>query len=211
MCDATPTTSGRLSCNDRLAERNRGFFRAKRVFVVRLLAFPHAGVRQFVARTLSDNARRQRLRVLSPELLAQFQALSDAGSGRARRLDACGINQVLDRLDLDRTDIVLLEDSCDSRTRKIADLGETACVALVSVRDYAQFPRKAAPLLRQADAIVITEMNLAPAAGVEPAQARAAFAKVAPHAQLITVASATGAGMEAWHEFLDAGVEQANA
>ena len=204
MCDATPTTSGRLSCNDRLAERNRGFFRAKRVFAVHLLACPCSGVQQFVARTQADFGR-QRIRVLTPDFLEQIHACP------TDRLDAHSVYEALDRLDLDRADIVLLQNPCGPAARTVCDLGETARVAIFSARGGAQLPRKAATLFRNVSLVVINEMHLAASAGFDLAQARKILAKVAPHAQLITVASATGAGMEAWHEFLDAGVEQANA
>jgi hydrogenase nickel incorporation protein HypB len=59
---------GILDKNDRLAERNRGFFQAKRVYVVNVLASPGAGKTAFLERTAADLAGRLRLGVIVGDL-----------------------------------------------------------------------------------------------------------------------------------------------
>ena len=206
-----------LSSNDRLAERNRGFFSAKRVFVVNLLSFSGSGVHAFVARTVTDYGRRQQVRVVTADFLEKIHAIHDhpsatpASSEENTHLDAHGIAHALDHLDLEHAGVLLLENGGSAASQAVYDLGETARVALFSVRDGVYKPLKFPLFFDGVAAVVLNELDHVAAIDFDLAKARAYIAQVAPDAQVLEVAPATGAGMEAWYSFLDAGVEQANA
>ncbi len=211
------SAAAELSGHDRLAERNRGFFRAKRLFVINLLSFAGSDAHAFV--TCTAAACRWRLQVITPDVLERLQARhvhagdSPPAPGLADNvaLDAHGIAHALDHLNLDQTDILLLENAGSAASQAVHDLGETARVALFSVRDGVFKPLKFPLLFAGAAAVVITGMDQAAAAGFDLSQARAHIAQVAPAAQVLPVAAATGAGVDAWLAFLDAGVKQAKA
>jgi len=210
-----------LSRLDRLAERNRGFFRAKRVFVVNLLSCAGAGVRPFIARTVADRGQRLRLKVVTAEFLAQIHAIhahpdesphaTEPAGDDNLHLDAHLIAHALDALDLDQADLVLLENGGSAASQAVYDLGETARVALFSVRDGAFKPLKFPLLFAGAAAVVISELDQAATARFDLPLACTHIAQVAPEAQVLPIAAATGAGMEAWYAFLEAGVKQAQA
>ena len=209
-----------LSRNDRLAERNRGFLRAKRTFVVNILSFSSSGARQFVARTEADYGHRQRIKVLTVDFLEQIHAIHEhqgdrhAGTSTTEEnvhLDAHCIAHALDHLNLDHTDIVLLVNGGSAASQTVYDLGETARVALFSVRDGEAKPLKFPLFFDGATAVVINEIDQAAATQFDLAKARTHVAKVAPNARVLEVAPATGNGMEAWYAFLDEGVKQARS
>jgi len=205
-----------LSHNDRLAERNRGFFLAKRVFVVNLLSFSGSGAHAFVERTVADYGQRRCVKAVTPDFLESIHASHDhhaavAASNENIHLDAHGIAHALAHLDLDQTDVVLLENGGSAASQAVYDLGASARVALFSVRDGEFKPLKFPLFFDGVAAVVINEIDQIAATRFDLAKARAHVAQVAPDAQVLEVASATGAGMEAWYAFLDAGVKQAKA
>ena len=207
-----------LSHNDRLAERNRGFFYAKRVFVVNLLSFSGSGAQSLVERTASDYGRRQRLRIVTADFLEQIHAVHDhhadhdhAAADENLYLDAHMIAHALDHLDLDHADAVLLVNGGSAASQAVYDLGESVRVALFSVRDGESKPLKFPLFFDGTTAVVINETDQVAATRFDLAKARAHVAQVAPEAQVLEVAPATGAGLEAWYAFLDAGVKQAKA
>jgi len=211
------SSAAELSGNDRLAERNRGFFRAKRLFVINLLSFAGSDAHAFV--TCTAAAVRWRLQVITPDVLEQIQArhvhagdaTPDPHLADNVALDAHGIAHALDHLNLDQTDILLLQNGGSAASQAVHDLGETVRVVLFSVRDGAFKPLKFPLLFADAAAVVISGMDQAAAAGFDLSQARAHIAQVAPDAQVLPVAASTGVGMDAWLAFLDAGVNQAKA
>jgi len=211
-----------LSRNDRLAERNRGFFSAKHVFVVDLLSFSGSNVKAFIARTVADCGPRLRIRVVTGDFLEQIHAIHDHSDAHEQHaapatteehihLDAHAIAHALDRLDLDATDIVLLQNGGSAASQAVYDLGETVRVALFSVRDGAHKPLKFPLFFEGAAAVVINETDLIAATGFELTRARTHLAQVAPGAQVFEAAPATGEGMAAWYEFLEHGVKRAKA
>ncbi|MFZ4395852.1 MAG: hydrogenase nickel incorporation protein HypB [Kiritimatiellia bacterium] len=209
-----------LSRQDRLAERNRGFFLAKRVFVVNLLSFAGSGAPSFVVRTVAEYGLRRKLRVVTSDFLDQIHAHHDHQDhdGHAHAdtpapdenasLDAHGIAHALDHLELDTAEIVLLENGGSAAAQAVYDLGETVRVAMFSFANGESKPLKFPFLFKDASAVVINETAPAAGSGFDRIKARANLAQVAPDAQILEVASSTGAGMDAWYAFLEKGLIQ---
>ncbi|MDD5706641.1 MAG: hydrogenase nickel incorporation protein HypB [Kiritimatiellae bacterium] len=210
-----------LSYQDRLAERNRGYFRAKRVFVVNLLSFAGSGVRPLVERTLKEYGSRVRAVTLTPEALAgmhadhehhEAPAAAEADGDVAGNLhmDAHRVAHALDHLDLDNARLLLIVNGGSAACQAVFDLGENVSVALFSVRDGAFKPLKFPLLFGRAAAVVINETDAAAEAGFDMAQAHAHIGQVAPAARILELSPATGAGMRDWYEFLNDGVQSLN-
>ena len=215
---AHPAAGALLAHNDRLAERNRGFFHAKRVFVVNLLSFSGSGAGLFVERTLAEFGARRRVKALTADFLEQIQAAHhhDEAHGHAHAaasdehpvMDAHAIGHALDHLDLDLTDVLLIVNGGSAACQAVYDLGESVRVALFSVRDGALKPLKFPLFFSQAAAVVLNDVDQAAALHVDLAQVHANVRQVAPQAPVFDVASAAGTGLESWYAFLDEGVKQ---
>lgn len=207
-----------LTQNDRLAERSRGFFRAKRVFAVNLLSFSGSNTAAFVARTVADFGARRRLKVLTAACLERIHAAHrhDDARGHAHEaapgdhpvMDAHAIGHALDHLDLDQTDVLLIVNGGSATCQAVYDLGESARAALFSTRDGALKPLKFPLFFSRASVVVLNDADQAAARSVDLAQAHANIGQVAPQARVFDVAPAAGAGMEAWYAYLEEGVKQ---
>lgn len=211
-----------LSRNDRLAERNRGYFLAKRVCVVNLVSCPRARVHALVERTVAEYGKRRRVAVVTLADLEKWDAFhghhdhahhSDsephhdhhdhALADEPRAVDAHALGHVLSRLDLDHLDLVLIENGGSAACQAVYDVGETARVAVFSAREGDLRPLKMPLLFSSARAVVISEMEQAGACGFDEAKARAHLAQVAARAAVLPLSAETGGGLDAWYAFLD--------
>lgn len=207
-----------LSHNDRLAERNRGFCSGKRICMINLLSFPRSNVQALLARTLREYGQRRRMAVLTMADLEKMEALHDhhsheghghhghvhaAHSDDPAVVDAHAVGHALSHLDLDHLDLVLIENSGSAACQAVYDLGETARVAIFSVREGELKPLKFPLFFAQARGVVINEIDQVGATGFDVAKARDHLAQVAAQAQRMELSPETGAGFESWYAFLD--------
>lgn len=207
-----------LALADRLAERNRGFFSAKRLFVVNLLSFSQSHAHALIECTQDHFGRR--LTVLSSRLLASVHADHDHPHGHSHTrdttaehafMDAHKIGHALSHLTFDGVDLVLIENGGSAACQAVNDLGENARVAVFSVREGERKPLKNPLLFRNVQAVLITESELLAETGFDLAHARANLEQAAPGATVFEVSPLTGDGLGAWMAFLDEGVKRVKA
>lgn len=210
-----PGVASVLSINDRIAERNRGFFLAKRVSVVNLLSFSRSHVDALVERTVAEyGARGRRVRAVTVADLGKMGVFHDHDHGDVGHdggvladgpatVDAHAVSHALARLELDNWDLVLLENGGNAAAQAVYDLGETARVAVFSVCEGERKPLKFPLFFAHVRAVVINEMNQADKSGFDVQAARSNLKQVAPAAVVLELAPETGAGMDAWYGFLE--------
>ena len=200
-----------LTENDRLAERNRGFFSAKHLCVLNLLSAPGSGKTALLERTVRDLGRR-RLGVITGDLQTENDArrLRAAGApavqvttGAACHLDAHLVRHALDQLDLDALDVLFIENVGNLVCPALFDLGEEARVVLLAVTEGEDKPLKYPTVFQRADLVLLTKMDLAEAVGFQREAARAHLRTVAPQAPVLELSAQTGAGLDAWYAWLE--------
>ena len=201
-----------LSQNDRLAERNRGFFKAKKLFVVNLLSSPGSGKTALIERTLTDRGGAMNIGVIVGDL----QTENDANRVRAKgapavqittgavcHLDAHMVEHALEKLNLDGIQTLLIENVGNLVCPASFDLGENARVVLLSVTEGEDKPLKYPAIFFRADLVIVNKTDLAEAAQFDRKTALANIRKVAPKAGILELSAKTGAGMEPWYAFLE--------
>lgn len=202
-----PLVRAVLEKNDRLAERNRGFFRAKRLLVMNVLSAPGSGKTTFIQRTAEALSGRLRVGVIVGDLATENDAnrLRQSGipvvqvtTGTICHLEAAMVAQAADRLPLDDLDVVIIENVGNLVCPADFDLGEELRVVLLSTTEGEDKPLKYPPMFHSAHVAVITKMDLAEAAGFDLATARENVQRIAHHAVVFEVSAKSGQGMEAW-------------
>ncbi|WP_448562323.1 hydrogenase nickel incorporation protein HypB [Trichothermofontia sp.] len=206
---------GILSKNDRLAERNRGYFQAKGLLVLNVVSSPGSGKTALLERLLQDwpqQGEHQRgVGVIVGDLETDndAQRLRTAGdaivqitTGTACHLEADMIAQAAQKLDLDRLDLLVIENVGNLVCPAAYDLGEDLRIVLLSVTEGEDKPLKYAPMFKTADAIVINKIDLADAVGFDRERAIANLQKIAPQVPIFEVSARTGAGLAAWYQYV---------
>lgn len=200
-----------LSLNDRLAERNRGYFRAHGLLVLNVLSSPGSGKTTFIQKTITGLASRLRSAVIVGDLETDNDAvrLRAAGAtaiqistGTLCHLEADMVAKAAATLDLKALDLLIIENVGNLVCPSAFDLGEDLRVVLLSVTEGEDKPLKYPPMFHSAHAVIITKTDLAAAVEFQRDAAVANIRRVSPAARIFEVSAKTGAGMEAWFEFL---------
>lgn len=200
-----------LEKNDRLAERNRGFFRAKKLLVLNVVSSPGSGKTTFIRETAARLAGQLRVGVIVGDLATDNDAarLREADipvvqitTGTVCHLDAAMISKAAAQLDLENTDVLIIENVGNLVCPADYDLGEDLRVVLLSTTEGEDKPLKYPPMFHSAQVAIITKSDLAAAAGFKREQALANLQRVSHHAQIFELSARTGDGMAAWLQFL---------
>jgi hydrogenase nickel incorporation protein HypB len=197
--------------NDRLAERNRGFFKAKKLLVLNVVSSPGSGKTTFIRETAIQLAGKLRVGVIVGDLATDNDAarLKTAGipviqitTGTVCHLDAEMVSKAAAQLDLDKVDVLVIENVGNLVCPADYDLGEDLRVVLLSTTEGEDKPLKYPPMFHSAQVAIVTKSDLATAAGFNRGLALANLQRVSHHAQVFEVSAKTGAGMKTWLEFL---------
>lgn len=200
-----------LDKNDRLAERNRGYFAAKGLLVLNVVSSPGSGKTAFLEKTISDLKERIKAGVIVGDLETDNDAhrLSDAGApavqivtGTVCHLEAQMVARAAGQLDLDVLELLIIENVGNLVCPASYDLGENLRIVLLSVTEGEDKPLKYPTMFKSADVVVINKIDIAEAVGFDREKALANIKRVAPEATLFEVSARTGAGMEDWYKYL---------
>jgi len=202
---------GILDKNDRLAERNRGYFQAKGLYVLNVLASPGAGKTAFIERTAADLGQRVRLGVIVGDLATENDAVRLRGrgipaiqitTGSVCHLDAEMVSRAMERLDMNALQVLVIENVGNLVCPAVYDLGENMRVVLLSVTEGEDKPLKYPVMFQSAQVVVINKMDIARAVEFDRETALRNVRRVAPEATIFEVSAKTGQGMDTWYAYL---------
>ena len=200
-----------LAKNDRLAERNRGFFHARGLLVLNVLSAPGSGKTTFLRVTVQGLAPRVKAGIIVGDLATDNDArrLRESGApvvqittGTVCHLEAEMVTRAVRELDLTGVELLIIENVGNLVCPASYDLGEDLRVVLLSVPEGEDKPLKYPPMFQAAQVVILSKMDLAQACGFDRDAVLGNLKRVAPQAQVFEVSAKTGLGMEAWREFL---------
>ena len=199
-----------LALNQRHADQNRGWFRAKSLKTFNLLSSPGSGKTTLLERTLRDLPA-------SAAIVGDLQTDNDATRLRASgaqavqittgatcHLDAHMVLHALEKLDTTGLRFLFIENVGNLVCPASYDLGEDRRVVLLSVTEGEDKPLKYPVIFLHADLVLVTKSDLADAVGFRRDQAYAHIRQTAPKAQILELSARTGAGLDAWYRWIQA-------
>jgi hydrogenase nickel incorporation protein HypB len=201
-----------LAKNDRLAERNRGFFKAKGLLVLNMLSSPGSGKTAILQRTIKDLAGRLKVGVIVGDLQTDNDArrLRESGApaiqittGTMCHLEAEMIARAVEQMDLDGIRLLVIENVGNLVCPAEYDLGEDLRVAVLSVTEGEDKPLKYPLLFKTAQVVLVNKMDIAQAVEFKHDLALENLRRIAPQAKIFEISARTGAGMAAWYQFLE--------
>lgn len=207
-----------LAQNDRLAERNRGFFHARQLLVLNVLSSPGSGKTTLLTKTL--HSLKLKAAVIVGDLATDndAQRLRQSGApvvqittGTVCHLEAAMVSRAVNQLDLDGLQLLIIENVGNLVCPASYDLGEDLRVVLISVTEGEDKPLKYPPMFQAADVVVVSKIDLAQHCAFDRDLLLRNLRRVAPKAQVFETSALTGAGLDAWCNFLLKRHEQAKS
>jgi len=200
-----------LEKNDRRAERNRGFFRARGVLVINVLSSPGSGKTTLIGETIRRLGQRLKTAVIVGDLATDNDArrLRESGApvvqintGAVCHLEADMVARAVKQLDTAGLDLLVIENVGNLVCPASYDLGEDLRVVLLSVTDGEDKPLKYPPMFHRAGVVIVSKLDLDRACDFNRESATANIRHIAPHARLFELSAKTGAGLDAWCGYL---------
>jgi hydrogenase nickel incorporation protein HypB len=200
-----------LDKNDRLAERNRGFFRARGLLVLNFLSSPGSGKTSFIRESVRKLGPELKTGVIVGDLATDNDArrLRESGApvvqittGTVCHLEAEMVGRAVQQLDITGLNLLVIENVGNLVCPASYDLGEDLRIVLLSVTEGEDKPLKYPPMFQLADVVIISKVDLAQACGYDRETALANIRRVSPKARIFETSAKTGQGLDAWREFL---------
>lgn len=194
-----------LRANEQVARENRE--RLARLATVNLISSPGAGKTTLLEKTIVALRKELRIGVVEGDIYTTRDAERIAGQGAAVvqintgglcHLDANMVGRALDQLDLDRLDLLFIENVGNLVCPAEFDLGEDYKTALLSVAEGGDKPAKYPLVFRESHTVVINKSDLLPYTDFDMNRVQAEIRTINPEIQIFVTAAVTGEGVEAW-------------
>ena len=210
--EAVSVLKNLLSENDHTAAHNREHFDRHNVLVVNLMSSPGSGKTALLEATIEQLGREYRIAVIEGDLETENDAarIRDKGieavqitTGTACHLDAHMVHKALHQLDLDKIDILFIENVGNLVCPASFDLGQHRNITLLSVTEGDDKPAKYPVMFRAADLMLITKCDLLAVLGdFDPNRAERHLRQLASDATSIRLSARSGDNIETWLDWL---------
>lgn len=197
--------------NDLLAERNRGYFEAKKIFAVNMVSSPGSGKTSILERTIKESINQTIIYIIEGDQQTMLDAdrIEKAGApvvqvntGNGCHLDAEMINQAVKKLEVPDGSMLMIENVGNLVCPALFDLGESKRVVIISVTEGEDKPLKYPNMFQSSQLCLINKSDLLPYVDFDIKKFREYALRVNHHIEFITVSAKTGKGFEEWIEWL---------
>ncbi len=201
-----------MAANDQIAARNRALLDAKKVLSLNIMSSPGAGKTSLVVQTVRQLKDRVRIAVIEGDSASTIDAdrvsreavpVIQINPGGQCHIDANMVGSALDNLDLDRTDLLLIENVGNLVCPAEFNTGEHKKVMLLSVPEGDDKPYKYPLMFTVSDVIIVNKIDTLPMFDFNMADFEKAVRGMNPKAELFKVSCKTGEGLEGWLGWLE--------
>lgn len=206
-----------LGANEQLAATNRDMLDSSAVFGLNLMASPGAGKTSLIERTLEALAGRFRVAAVDGDVATSIDADRAAAAGAVAvqintggecHLDAVMLGQALAQLDLDATDLLIVENVGNLICPANFQLGTHCSVLIASVPEGDDKPYKYPAMYQGVDALVINKIDLLPYVEFDMDYFRRGVEALNPGLVSFALSCRTGEGLTDWTAWLTEQVER---
>ena len=201
-----------LEANDQLAETVRADLERRGIFAVDIIGAPGSGKTALLEATLRALKGRRHPAVLVGDLatrrdgdrLARWcDQVVQISTGQGCHLEAGQVRDALAQVDLSVVDLLLIENVGNLICPVGFDLGQAAKVGVFAVTDGDDKAAKHPYLVQAADVLLLNKIDLLPYVPFDRSIFEADVRLLNPMVPILDVSSTTGAGLDAWLDWLD--------
>jgi hydrogenase nickel incorporation protein HypB len=215
-----PVVENILSANDRLAEDNRQRLEEAGVYGINLMASPGAGKTSLIEHTVKALAGQLSLAVVDGDIATSIDADRAAAAGAEAvqintggecHLDAVMLQGALNQLELNRYDLLLVENVGNLICPAAFKLGTHQNVLIASIPEGHDKPYKYPTMYRGVDALVINKIDLLPYIDFDMQYFQRGVEVLNPGLVTFPISCRTGEGLDSWLNWLQDQVVRQNS
>lgn len=200
-----------LSKNNRLANNNRARFQQQGLLVLNLVSSPGSGKTTILETTLKDLQGELGFAVLEGDqqtsndadrIAATGVPAHQINTGAGCHLDAHMVGHGVEHFDLEKTDVLMIENVGNLVCPASFDLGEDAKVAVLSITEGEDKPLKYPQMFRASSLMLINKLDLLPHLRFDLEKCREYALRVNPEIEIIELSCYNRDGLDQWYAWL---------
>jgi hydrogenase nickel incorporation protein HypB len=201
-----------MAKNDELAAAVRQKLADNQVPALNLVSSPGSGKTLLLERTLDELGNKLEMAVVTGDVQTQNDAdrlakhtdrlVQAVVTGGACHLDARQVSAALEKIDLQSTDILFIENVGNLVCPASWDLGESRKVVVFSVTEGEDKPLKYPKMFQESGYAVLNKVDLLPHVPFDVEKAMQYALEVNPTLRFFVTSALTGEGMNEWYSFL---------
>lgn len=207
-----------LDKNDALAADLRKRFAENHVYVVDLMASPGSGKTSTILATIDALRDEFNIAIIEGDIASSVDAEKikaqgipavQINTGGACHLESNMVKRAIDVLDLERLDLIILENVGNLVCPTDFDLGENAKIMILSVPEGDDKPLKYPGIFQVSQAVILNKIDTKPYFNFNQDAFESAVHELNPKAPIFPIAATKGDGVEEWAEWLADKIRQA--
>ncbi len=200
-----------LASNDALAEKYRKEFDKHKVLAINIMSAPGSGKTALLEHTIGYFKNKVRTFVIEGDIKGDLDAqrIIQAGgkvyqlnTDGACHLDAFMISQVLPKIDLNKIDLLFIENVGNLVCPAEFYIGTHYNVMLLSTPEGADKPAKYPLMFSKADLLLINKIDLLPYVNFDFQALEQSLKKIKPSLEIIKISCRTKEGLNNWYQWL---------
>ncbi|MGN0073518.1 MAG: hydrogenase nickel incorporation protein HypB [Coriobacteriales bacterium] len=209
-----------LDKSERFAQENRELLDKHGVFMIDLLASPGAGKTSTIKATINALREKYSIAIIEGDIASNVDAVRikemgipavQINTGGSCHLEGDMINKALKVLDLENTDLIIIENVGNLVCPTDFYLGEDVKVMILSVPEGDDKPLKYPGIFQAAKAIILNKVDTLPVFDFDMPAFEERILNLNPQAPLFKIAATKENGVEDWTAWLSGQIEAARA
>jgi hydrogenase nickel incorporation protein HypB len=201
-----------LGANTERAANNRKLLDDRHVRMMNILSAPGSGKTRVILRSIHRLRNRFRIAVIEGSIASSIDCdkikqqnipVIQINPEGGCHLDARMVRRALETLDLDKIDLIFIENVGNLICTADFDLGAHKNVVILSVPEGDDKPRKYPVAFMEADAVLVNKMDVLPYFDFQLDAVPGIMSSLNPAARIFRISAKTGEGMEDWYSWIE--------
>lgn len=206
-----------LAKNDELAEHNRNLLTQNEIFTINLVSSPGSGKTSLLEKTIGLIGNKINISVIEGDVQTSLDAERVANynvpvvsivTNGACHLEAKLVQDAIGNLDLNKTELLFIENVGNLVCPAGFDLGENMKIILVSTTEGDDKPLKYPKMFRNSDVMIINKTDLLPYVNCDILKLKNNALDINPELKIFEVSCTSGAGLKEWCNWLIENVKE---
>lgn len=200
-----------LAKNNQFAKQNKDYFSEKKILSLNIMSSPGSGKTTLLAKTISDLKDRAASAVIVGDQQTDHDAnlLKSSGAeaiqlntGKVCHLDAHMVTHALERLTINESMILFIENVGNLVCPALFHLGESYKIVALSVTEGDNKPLKYPDMFRSADLLILTKIDLLPYVEFDVNKCIDYAHRIKPDLEVLQLSATKGLGLAQWYQWL---------